>query len=236
MNPLGPLAVVVAMFSVATVGTAQVEPNAGAGAPGVQRAPSAPGRGAAVGAELAVLVPRGDFAPGQAVSVGYGVRGGVGFGPRDLFDIGAAFRSVAHDSRTYQDTVTVKNMLRALTLDGRVTAPLRYVRPYLGASVGAAYFGTERSVERCCNEDGDREWELDGISLVRIRPTASARAGLVVDLWKHRGPGLAVLSLDLGVEDHWGTRTTYQTGGRGPMVRSGTNHRVYNLGVRLRSR
>ncbi len=193
-------------------------------------------RDGVLGVELSFLVPRGDFAPGHRVAVGYGVRGALGLGPRRIFNIGAAFRSVAHDSRTYRDTLEVKNMLRTLAVSGQLVAPFRYLRPYVGGSVGGAYMGTETLIEQCCDDEGDREWVLDDIQLARIGPTASARIGLLVDVWQSAGRGQPALSLDLGVEDHFGRSSTYQTGGNGPTIRTGTNHRVYSLGLSVRSR
>ena len=236
MNGSAAVALVVAMFATPANAFAQTEPGEGNGAPAIAPVIERTASRGTFGAELGFLVPRGDFTPGHTLSFGYGVRGGVALGARKIFDIGAAFRSVAHDSRTYADTVKVKNMLRSLTVNGRIVAPLRHARPYLGASVGAAYFGTEKSIERCCNEEGDRDWELDEFSLVRIRPAASARVGLLVDLFDVGGKGPSVMSLDLGVEDHYGRRTTYQTGGSGPIVRTGTSYRVYSLGISVRGR
>lgn len=192
-------------------------------------------RAARMGLELSFLVPRGDFKPDKALAVGYGVAGAVGLGPRRMLDIGAAFRSIAHGSRTIRDTIEIKNMLRTLTMSGRIAAPLRHARPYIGGSVGAAYFGTETMVEECCDDEGDREWVLDDIRHAQFRPTASARVGLLVDLFTGGGARGSVFSLDLGVEDHYGRRATYQTGGDGPLTRSGTNYRVYSLGVSVRS-
>ena len=236
MNRPASVALIVALLVVGHVASGQTAPNDG----NASVEASAPGnavlRRGIMGAELGFLVPRGDFTPGHTLSFGYGVRGGVTLGPHGLFDVGAAFRSVAHDSRTYRDTIRVKNMLRALTLNGRIMAPLRHARPYVGGSLGAAYFGTEKSVERCCNDEGERDWELDELSLVRIRPTASARIGLLVDMADMGGSVLSTLSLDLGVEDHYGKRTTYQIDGSGPIVRTGTSYRVYSLGVSVRAR
>lgn len=193
-------------------------------------------RDGVLGVELSFLVPRGDFAPGHRVAIGYGVRGALGLGPRRIFSIGAAFRSVAHDSRTYRDTLEVKNMLRTLAVSGQIVAPLRYLRPYVGGSIGGAYMGTETLIEQCCDDEGDREWVLDDIRLAQFGPTASARVGLLVDVWQSAGRGQPTLSLDLGVEDHYGRSSTYQTGGDGPTVRTGTSHRVYSLGLSVRSR
>ena len=213
------------------LGQSAAEGPLGMGAP--------PGRSqphhAALGLELSLLVPRGDFAPGRELPLGYGIRGAVGVGRRGAVDIGAAFRSVAHDSHMYGDSVEVKNMLRTLSVSGRVALPLPLARPYLGASIGAAYFGTETMVEQCCDEDGDPEWVLDDFDHVTLRPMASARLGLLVDLSGHdsRQP---VLSLDFGAENHYGGTARYQVGGRGDLRRSGTSYRVYSLGLTVRTR
>jgi len=191
---------------------------------------------AVLAVELAFLVPRGDFRPGDGFAVGYGVRGAVGLGSRKLVDIGAAFRSVALDSWTIHDRREAKNMIRTLTVSGRLVAPLRYARPYLGGSVGGAYFGTETAIEQCCDDEGNPEWVLDHIASVRIRPIASARAGLLVDLWRNGRRGGPILSIDLGVEDHFGRRGSYQRAVDGGVERSGMNHRVYSLGLTVRSR
>ena len=190
---------------------------------------------AALGLELSFLLPRGDFAPGRELPIGYGVRGAVGLGRRGAVDIGAAFRSVAHDSHTYGDSVEVKNMLRTLSLSGRVALPIRLARPYLGASIGAAYFGTETMVEQCCDDEGDPEWVLDDFEHVTLSPMASTRVGVLVDLsgYRSRQP---VLSLDLGLENHYGGTARYQVGGRGDLRRSGTSYRVYSLGLTVRTR
>jgi hypothetical protein len=189
-----------------------------------------------LGLEMSVIEPRGDFRPGHTLSVGYGVRGALQWGPRHAFDVGLAFRSVAHDSKSYSDTVEVKNMIRTLALSTRYMAPLRYVRPYIGAAFGASYFGTETNVESCCDEDGNREWTLDNIRLGRVTPMASTRVGLVVDLWRMLGPNPSTLAADIGLETHYGGRVAYQVGGRGPVRRTGTSYRVYSLGVSLRTR
>ena len=189
-----------------------------------------------LGLELSFVEPRGDFRPGHTLAIGYGLRGAMAWGPRRMFDIGLAYRSVAHDSKQYSDTLEVKNMLRTLALSTRYTAPARYVRPYLGASAGATYFGTETIVERCCDENGDRESTLRSIRLARIAPMAATRIGLAIDLWTMLGPSSSTLAADLGLETHYGGRVTYQVGGRGTVRRTGTSYRVYSLGVSLRTR
>jgi hypothetical protein len=188
------------------------------------------------GLELSMIEPRGDFRPGNTRSLGYGVRGALQWGPRHAFDVGLAFRSVAHDSKKYSDTVEVKNMIRTLAVSTRVMAPLRYVRPYIGAAVGASYFGTETNVETCCDENGDREWTLDRIALGRVTPAASTRLGIAVDVWRMLGPNPSTLAADLGMETHYGGRVTYQVDGRGAIRRTGTRYRVYSLGISLRTR
>jgi hypothetical protein len=189
-----------------------------------------------LGIELSVIEPRGDFRPGHTLSLGYGLRGAANWGPRRAFDVGLAYRSVAHDSKRYNDTLEVKNMLRTLALGVRYTLPLRYVRPYLGAEAGAAYFGTETTAESCCDDNGERERSLSSIRLARLAPMASTRLGLAIDLWRMRGPTPSTLSADLGLETHYGGRVTYQVGGRGDVRRTGTRYRVYSLGVSLRTR
>ena len=186
--------------------------------------------------ELSIVEPRGDFRPGHRVAVGYGARGALRWGPRRSFDVGLAYRSVAHDSREYDDTLEVKNMLRTLALSTRYMLPMRYARPYIGASAGATYFGTETMVESCCDENGDRERTLDRIDAGTIGPMASTRLGLVIDLWRMFGASPSTLSADLGVETHYGPRSTYQVGGRGEFRTTGTSYRVYSLGVSLRTR
>ena len=190
------------------------------------------GHHAALGLELSFLVPRGDFAPGSRFSVGYGVRGALGLGPEGMVDLGATFRSVAHDSREYSDSVEVKNMLRTLSLSGRFALPFRVARPYVGASVGAAYFGTETQVERCCDDEGDDYWELDHLKTFDLLPTASTRVGLLVDL--SGASRQSVVALDLGIENHYGREARYQVGGRGEVRRTGTSYRVFSLGVTVR--
>ena len=189
-----------------------------------------------LGLELSLVEPRGDFHPGNAVSIGYGLRGALAWGPRHVFDLGLAYRSVAHDSRAYSDTLEVKNMLRTLALSTRYTLPLRYARPYIGASAGATYFGTETIVESCCDENGDRDRTLSSIRLARLVPMASIRLGLGIDLWRMLGPNSSTLAADLGLETHYGGRVTYQVGGRGTIRKTGTRYRVYSLGVNLRTR
>lgn len=234
MHRLATVALTAAVIglSLPTRADAQANANAPLSAP-VPTAPTADHH-SALGLELSFLVPRGDFAPGGGLSVGYGVRGAVGLGPQGMLDIGAAFRSVAHDSHSYADSVEVKNMLRTLSLSGRVALPFRFARPYVGASVGAAYFGTETRVERCCDDDGDHQWELDDLDVVDLQPTASTRVGLLVDLSGDRGQ--PVLSLDLGIENHYGREARYQTGGRGDVRQTGTSYRVFSLGLTVRSR
>src|SRR5688500_4495137 len=226
---------------VAVAAAAVILPRESAGqdtakTPLAAEAPRFPNAGhhAALGLELSFLVPRGDFTPGSRFSVGYGVRGAVGVGPEGMVDIGASFRSVAHDSHDYSDSVEVKNMLRTLSVSGRFALPLKAVRPYVGASIGAAYFGTETLVERCCDDDGDFAWVLDGLDMVDLLPTASTRVGLLVDLSGDRGQ--PVLSLDLGVENHYGRTARYQVGGFGEVRRTGTSYRVFSLGLTVRSR
>ena len=189
-----------------------------------------------LGVEISVLEPRGDFRPGNSVSIGYGLRGALGWGPRRAFDVGVTYRSVAHDSKRYNDTLDVRNMLRTLALSTRVTAPLRHVRPYVGASAGASYFGTETMVERCCDENGDRERSLSSVRLGRLTPMASTRVGLAVDLWRMLGPNPSTLAADLGLETHYGHRSSYQVGGRGEIRKTGTSYRVYSLGISMRTR
>lgn len=227
------VATLIASSGLTRSAPAQNAPNAPGGA-AIPTAPSAMSS-SALGLELSFLVPRGDFTPGGGWALGYGLRGAVGLGPRGMVDVGAAFRSIAHDSHRYSDSVEVKNMLRTLSLSGRVSLPVPYVRPYVGAAVGAAYFGTETMVERCCNDEGEWEWELDDFDAVHFQPTASTRLGLLMDL-SPGARGQPVFSLDLGLENHYGRRARYQVGGRGEIRRSGSNYRVYSLGVTVRSR
>ena len=186
--------------------------------------------------EMSIVEPRGDFRPGNRVAIGYGARGALRWGPRRSFDVGLAYRSVAHDSHDYNDTLEVKNMLRTLALSARYVLPLRHVRPYLGASAGATYFGTETLVERCCDDNGDRERTLQRLDAGTIGPMASTRFGLLIDLWRMFGASPSTLAADLGIETHHGPRLTYQVGGRGELRTTGTGYRVYSLGMSLRTR
>ena len=164
------------------------------------------------------------------------MRGALGVGPRGAFDIGVAYRSVAHDSRSYNDTVDVRNMLRTFAISARYTLPFGDVHPYVGASAGAGYFGTETYVERCCDDDGDREETLDDIRLTDFVPIASTRLGVAIDLWRMLGPNPSTLLADLGVESHFGGVATYQVAGRGAVRTTRTRYRVYSLGVTVRTR
>jgi hypothetical protein len=186
--------------------------------------------------ELSVLRPRGDFRPGHVLSFGYGASGALAWGPRHAFDIGLAYRSIAHDSHTYSDTIEVRNMTRTLALAIRYTLPLRYARPYVGASWGGAYFGTETVVERCCNEDGERERDFTGLDLAHIAPMASTRVGLAIDLWKIHGTNPSTVAADLGVETHYGRRATYQVDGHGGIRTTGTSYRIFSIGLSVRPR
>ncbi len=186
--------------------------------------------------EMSVLAPRGSFRPGHAVSIGYGARGALRWGPRRAFDVGLDYRSVAHDSRAYADTVDVRNMLRTLALSVRYMVPLRYARPYFGASAGATYVGTETHVDRCCDDNGDWERRLESVEASDLGSMMSTRAGLVIDLWRMVGASPSTLSADLGVETNYGPRLTYQVDGRGELRTTGTSYRVYSIGVSLRTR
>ena len=185
--------------------------------------------------ELSVLEPRGDFRPGSSIPVGYGLRGALGWGPRHAFDIGLAYRSITSDAKAYGDSL-VKNMLRTLAVSIRYAIPLRHARPYLGASVGAAYFGTETILERCCDENGEPERTLEGIALPRIIPIASIGFGVTIDLSRMTGSSPSTLSANLGVEAHRGGRVRYQVEGDGDVHKTGTRYRVYTLGVSVRTR
>lgn len=235
--PVTALLSLVVSMAAANPASAQNAPGSAPDGPVAEAIPerASPRVPTAMGVELSFLVPRGDFAPGGRLPVGYALRGALGVGREGMFDIGAAFRSVALDSHDYSDSVEVNNMLRTLSLSGRLALPVRYARPYVGASVGAAYFGTETMVERCCNEEGEYEWELDDFGAVNLQPTASTRVGLLVDL-SPGGRGQPVFSLDLGLENHYGRRAAYQVGGLGEIRRSGTGYRIYSLGVTVRSR
>jgi hypothetical protein len=189
----------------------------------------------AIGLEVSVLDPRGDFRPGHALSVGYGASAALGVGPQRAVHIGLGYRSIAHDSYAYSDTLEVRNMLRTFAVTARYTAPLRYARPYIGVSTGAAYFGTETTVERCCDENGERVRELGSIELGQLRPMLATRVGVAVDLWSMPGPHPSTIALDVGVETNYGRRATYQIGGHGELRTTGTGYRVYSLGLRLRT-
>jgi hypothetical protein len=195
-----------------------------------------PHEGSMLGIELSVLEPRGDFRPGHRAAIGYGLRGAVGWGPRGAFDIGLAYRSIAHDSRAYNDTIDVKNMLRSLAASARYSPPLRYLRPYVGASAGLAYLGTETFQDRCCDEYGERERVFDGVELASLVPMVSTRFGVLVDLWSMLGPNASTLAADLGIETHYGGRAAYQIGGRGDVRETGTSYRIYSLGISVRTR
>ena len=114
--------------------------------------------------------------------------------------------------------------------------PLRHVRPYVSGSVGAGYFATETVYERCCDMNGDVERELRGVDLPRLIPIGSVGFGIVLDLWRLAGPSPSTLSANLGVESQYGGRVTYQVGGDGDIQKTGTRHRIYSIGLTLRTR
>lgn len=211
---------------------------AAAPAPGQEpdSAPPPPARrpskvAAILGAELSLIEGRGDFRTGSSVAAGYGLRGGVGLG-KGIVDLAAAYRSIMRDSRSYGDT-SVNNMMRTLAVEARLIAPFRLVRPYVGGSLGVAYFGTETSVHQCCDDDFESYDEFEGVDLMRFAPLASSRFGLVVDV-----PGAwnrSLISIDVGVENHHGGKAAYQIDGRGAVFTSRTNYRLYSLGIAMRT-
>ena len=218
----------------ATILAAWAAPIRGQEADSSPRSPSRDDREIApvLGGEVTLIVPRGEFRRASPVAAGYGLRGGIGVAD-GMLSLGGAYRSITRDSREYGDT-SVNNMLRTLAVEARLAAPFRAVRPYVGGSVGVAYFATESSVRRCCDENYETEDDLEGIRLVRFAPLASSRVGVVVDV-----PGGAwngtLVSIDLAVEDHRGGRASYQTSGRGEVHTTRTNFRVFSLGVVVRS-
>ena len=187
---------------------------------------------ALLGGEVGVVVPRGDFRFGNRAAFGWGVRGGVGFG-NGVVDLGGTFRSITRDSRTYGDT-SVNNMMRTLGLDARVAAPLGSLRPYVGGSLGFAYFGTETSVEECCDENYESYDTFDDVQLMRFTPIASTRVGFLIEVSRGGRGGLPI-EIDLGVENYYGGKASYQSDGRGSMHTSRTTFRTYSIGVVMRS-
>lgn len=186
--------------------------------------------------ELNTLETRGGFRAGSTMPVGYGLRAAMAWGPRRAFDAGLAYRSITRDVKAYGDSLEVKNMLRTLALTARYAVPVRRVRPYLGGSIGAGYFGTETMYERCCDVNGDVERELRGVDLARLIPMATVGFGVVLDLWRMDGPSPSTLSANLGVDSHYGGRVTYQVGGDGDVYKTDTRYRVYSIGLTLRTR
>jgi hypothetical protein len=185
------------------------------------------------GGELSIVIPRGDFRFGNGATFGWGLRGGVGFG-KGVIDVGGTYRSILRDSRSYGDT-SVNNMMRTLGIDARLTLPLGPLRPYVGGALGVAYFGTETSVEQCCDEDYEPYDEFEDARLVRFTPLTSTRFGVMLDVSSGR-PGSLRIAIDLGVENHYGGRASYQLDGRGPVHTTRTGFRSYNFGVVMRSR
>ena len=185
-----------------------------------------------LGGELSVVIPRGDFRFGNRAAFGWGVRGGAGFG-KGVVDLGGTFRSITRGSQSYGDT-SVTNMMRTLAVDARIAAPLGPLRPYVGGSLGFAYFGTETSVEECCDENYETYNSFDGVGLARFTPMASTRVGFLIEL-SPGGRGGLPIDLDLGMETHHGGKTSYQSDGRGPVQTTRTGFRSYSIGVVLRS-
>ena len=205
------------------------------------RYPTGPRRVALLGVELSVVKPHGEFRRFVKQSFGFALQGLVAVDKRGSVALGGDFRSVAYDSRDYQDTITVKNMMRTLTVGSRYMAPIPWVRPYVGAAVGAAYFGTETNVRTWEWDDDEDEWQqvtrLAGVRNARMTWTLVRSAGLHMDFYRGRHEGSPwALSLDLGVSDHDGGRTSYLVDGRGPRVRTGTDYRVYRFGVSIWNR
>lgn len=198
-----------------------------------------PDRGDAVlGAAIDIVQPRGEFAQFVTLAPAFTLHGAYTLDRLGVVQLGGDMRIVAYDEKEIDDTTSIKNMLRTLSLNGRLMLPLKYVHPYVGGSVGAAYFATETQVEECCDEDGNRETTTHGIALPRLTYTLSRGAGVVIDLMRLHGSGTSspTVSIDVGVADHFGGRVSYHTNGRDDMARSKTDYRVWRLGVSLRGR
>jgi hypothetical protein len=194
-----------------------------------------------VGLEVSIIEPRGEFRNFVKASIGWGAQGILALDRRGAFSLGFDFRSVAYDGQEYQDTIRVSNMMRTFTIGSRYTIPMRYVHPYIGGAVGGAYFGTETNVKTWKWDDEEEDWkqvtELQSVKNARMTYTVVRSAGMQMDVYRDRRAARPyTVSLDLGVSDHSGGRTSYITAGRGPRFRSATDYRVYRIGVSLWSR
>jgi hypothetical protein len=194
-----------------------------------------------VGLELSVVEPRGEFRNFVKASIGWGAQGIIALDRHGAFSLGLDFRSVAYDGHEYQDTIRVSNMMRTFTVGSRYTIPMRYVHPYIGGAVGGAYFGTETNVKRWKWDDEEDDWEqvteLQSVKNARMTYTVVRSVGMQMDVYRdRRAASPYTVSLDLGVSDHSGGRTSYITAGRGPRFRSATDYRVYRIGLSLWSR
>ena len=195
-----------------------------------------------VGAEISIVEPRGEFATHVKGSVGYALHG-IFVDRQAAFGIGADFRSVSYDSRDLNDTTTVNNMMRTFTVGSRYMLPIPFVRPYVGAAIGGAYFATETNVKKWEYDEEEREWSrvssLEDVKNPRMTYTMSRSAGVHIDVYEDRSGKNKKpfkVTLDAGVSDHFGGRTSYLTNGRGPRVRTSTDHRVWRIGVSVWNR
>lgn len=198
-----------------------------------------PDRGDAVmAAALDVVQPQGEFARFVGLAPAFTLHGAYTLDRLGVLQLGGDLRVLEYDSKKIDDTTSIKNMLRTLSLNGRLMLPLKYVHPYIGASIGGAYFATETQVEECCDDEGERETNIAKISLPRLTYTLSRGAGVVIDFMRLHGNTRSspIVSLDVGVSDHLGGPVSFHTNGRDVVHRSRTDYRVWRLGVALRGR
>lgn len=191
-----------------------------------------------LGAELNLVQPRGELAQHVGLKPALTLSGGYTVDRYGVLQLGGEMRILNYDEKEIDETERIKNIMRTVAVNGRLMLPVNYVHPYIGGSIGAAYWATETEVWRCCSEEGDYEWQLERLSLPRLTYTLSRSAGVVIDvLWLHRNrPSSSTISLDLGVADHLGGRVSYHTSGRDERTKSRTDYRVWRLGMTLRGR
>ena len=184
------------------------------------------------GGSLFYVEPRGDFARHVSGGLGFSLGAAWTADAAGVLGFRAEFQDVTYGYSRDGDS-TARNVIRTLDVGPTLAVPAGSVRPYVSATVGAAYTATEGSVpcRRDCSYDEDGDREDDGYAfLPRMTYSLGRAAGVLFRMGKATAKSPAWW-LDLGVTHRRNGETRYATRGTRDVVRGGTEYRVWHVGV-----